>query len=337
MGRVIAALTAVVVLAGCTLAQVGGLAEPPVKIGLFGQDFSPASRDVIAREADVIVNHGFSWNVMEPTPEGYDFGPADVVDAFAAEHGMEEIGVHFVWDQALLDDTPAWVHAISDPDELRAVLRRRAETIFARYPGLDRLDVVNEPLEISGGALYANHFRQVLGDDYVAELFGIVRAAAPADTELFVNENFVEYFPAKADGLVTLVQGLLDAGVAVDGVGLQSHFMFGEPDFDLMRTTGDRLEALGVKVFLTELDVPVAADVADRATVQAQRYRNAVETCLGWDSCDVVNVWGVDDGHTWLDGILGPGTDPLLYDRDLRPKPAYFAFREALLAGRPGT
>ena len=43
------------------------------------------------------------------------------------------------------------------------------------------------------------------------------------------------------------------------------------------------------------------------------------------------------DGHTWLDGILGPGTDPLLYDRDLRPKPAYFAFREALLAGRPGT
>ena len=329
-------LTAVGLLAGCTLAQVGGLSRPPVKIGLFGQDFSPASREVIAREADVIVNHGFSWNVMEPAPEQYDFGPADVVDAFATDHGMEEIGVHFVWDQALLDDTPAWVLAIDDPDELRAVLGRRAEGIFERYPGLDRIDVVNEPLEISGGGLYPNHFRQVLGDDYIAELFGIVRAAAPAGTELFVNENFVEYFPAKADGLVTLVQGLLDAGVTVDGVGFQSHFMFGAPDFDLMRATGERLEALGVKVFLTELDVPVAADVPDRPTVQAERYRRAVETCLGWTTCDVINVWGVDDGHTWLDGVLGPGTDPLLYDRDRQPKPAYFAFREALLAARRG-
>ena len=334
MGRLSAAFAAVAVLAGCTLAQVGGLSEPSVKVGLFGQDFSSASREVIAREADVIVNHGFSWNVMEPAPQTYDFGPADVVDTFAREHAMEEIGVHFVWDQALLDDTPAWVGAITDPAELRAVLRRRAEVIFERYPDLDRIDVVNEPLEISGGGLYANHFRQVLGDDYIAELFDIVRAAAPAGTELFVNENFVEYFPAKADGLVTLVHGLLDAGVVVDGVGFQSHFLFGEPDFDLMRTTGDRLEALGVKVFLTELDVPVNADVPDRATVQAERYRRAVATCLGWTTCDVINVWGVDDGHTWLDGVLGPGTDPLLYDRDRQPKPAYFAFREALLAGR---
>ena len=163
-----------------------------------------------------------------------------------------------------------------------------------------------------------------------------MRAAAPAETQLFVNENFVEYFPAKADGLVALVQGLLDAGVAVDGVGFQSHFIFGAPDFDLMRATGERLEALGVKVFLTELDVPVAADVADRATVQAARYRRAVETCLAWTTCDVINVWGVDDGHTWLDGLLGPGTDPLLYDRERNAKPAYFAFREALLAGRRG-
>jgi GH35 family endo-1,4-beta-xylanase len=49
-----------------------------------------------------------------------------------------------------------------------------------------------------------------------------------------------------------------------------------------------------------------------------------------------VNVWGVDDAHTWLDSLLGPGTDPLLYDRERRAKPAYFAFRDALLRGRKG-
>jgi endo-1,4-beta-xylanase len=334
-GRVGVVLVPLVLgLAGCTLFQAGRLSAPPVRVGLFPQDFSATSRAVIAREANVIVNHGFSWNVMEPTPGHFDFGPADAVDAFARAHHMTEIGMHFAWDQALLDDLPAWVAAIDDPDELRAVLARRAAAIFHRYPHLARLDVINEPLEIGGGTPYRNHFAAVLGDDYITQLFEIVRAAAPPTTQLFVNENFVEYFPDKADGLVALVQSLLRSGVRVDGVGLQSHFLFGEPDFDLLARTGQRLEALGVKVFLSELDVPVTADVPHRDAVQASGYRCAVETCLGWRTCDVINVWGVDDGHTWLDGLLGPGTDPLLFDRGLRPKAAYFAFRSALIDHR---
>ncbi len=339
MGRGVRAGSIVVALAlaasGCTLAQAGQAPDPPVRLGLFGQDFSPASREIIAREANVIVNHGFSWNVMEPSPENFNFGPADTVADFAADHDMEHIGVHFAWDQALLDDLPGWVNAITDPVELRAVLTRRAEAIFERYPDLDRIDVINEPLETAAGALYPNHFAAVLGSDYIAELFAIVDAAAPDSTQLFVNENFVEYFPAKADALVALVGDLVDAGVRIDGVGLQSHFILGAPDFDLLARTGDRLEALGVSVFLSELDVPVAADVPNRAGVQAERYRQAVATCLGWASCDLVNVWGVDDGHTWLDGLLGPGTDPLLFHRDLTPKAAYFAVLGQLLEGRP--
>lgn len=330
-------LVAAIVGTGCTLKVAGTASAPPVKVGLFPQDFSPASREVIAREASAVVNHGFSWNVMEPQPGAFEFGPADAVAAFADQHDLEHIGVHFAWDQALLDDMPAWVGAITDPDQLRAALVRRAEAIFGRYPGLDRIDVINEPLETFGtGGLYQNHFADVLGPDYIAELARIVDAAAPDGTELFVNENFVEYYPAKADALVALVSGLVDAGAPIDGVGLQSHFILGEPDFALLAETGARLEALGVKVFITELDVPVAADVPDRSRVQAERYRRAVETCLGWSTCDLINVWGVDDGHTWLDGLIGPGTDPLLFDREYHAKPAYFAMKDALLAGRSG-
>ncbi len=329
-------LAAVILLGACSLGQRGGMvASPAVKIGLFPQDFSPASQAIIAREATAIVDHGFSWNVMEPQRGVYNFGPADAVASFAAAHGLELIGVHFAWDQELLDDMPAWVGAINDPDELRAVLKGRAEAIFTRYPQLHRIDVINEPLATLGtGGLYQNHFKTVLGDDYIAQLFAIVRAAAPSGVELFVNENFVEYFPVKADDLVTLIDGLVTSGVKVDGVGLQSHFIFGPPDFDLLARTGDRLQKLGVKVFMTELDVPVAADVPQRAEVQAERYRSAVETCLNWSTCDLINIWGVDDGHTWLDGLLGPGTDPLLFDRDGKPKPAYFAVWNALAAGR---
>lgn len=333
---VVGALVAAVAVAGCTLKVAGTASAPPVHVGLFGQDFSAASQAVIAREASVVVNHGFSWNVMEPRPGEFRFGPADQVAAFADAHDMEHIGVHFAWDQALSDDLPTWVGVITDADELRAVLQRRAETIFERYPGLDRIDVINEPLETFGtGGLYQNQFASVLGQDYVAELAAIVRAAAPSTTELFVNENFVEYYPAKADALVHLMRDLVEAGAPIDGVGLQSHFILGEPDLELLATTGRRLEALGLKVFITELDVPVAADLPDRLQVQADRYRGAVEACLGWSTCDLINVWGVHDGHTWLDGLIGPGSDPLLFDRELHAKPAYFAMKDALLRGRP--
>jgi GH35 family endo-1,4-beta-xylanase len=40
---------------------------------------------------------------------------------------------------------------------------------------------------------------------------------------------------------------------------------------------------------------------------------------------------GLDDGHTWLDGFLDRAdTDPLLFDADLEPKPAYESVRAAV-------
>jgi endo-1,4-beta-xylanase len=220
------------------------------------------------------------------------------------------------------------------PRELREALRARARGIFERYPSLDRINVVNEPLELLGGAMYQNHFYRVLGDDYVEELLRIVARAAPESVELIVNENFVEYNQAKADGLVALVERLVANGAPIDGVGLQSHFLFGEPDFDRYRRVMEDLAALGVDVHVTELDVPVAPDLPDRFTVQARRYRQAVETCLAVTACRSITVWGVDDGHTWIDTLFGPGHDPLLFTAAGEPKPAFGALLGALAAGR---
>jgi hypothetical protein len=43
---------------------------------------------------------------------------------------------------------------------------------------------------------------------------------------------------------------------------------------------------------------------------------------------------GVDDGHTWIGGLFGPGHDPLLFSADGTPKPAYAAVVSAFAAGR---
>jgi len=316
----------------CSLHQASKRSQ--VLFGLHPQDMDADTRGIIAREAGLLVNPGFAWNVMEPERNRIDWYWADLHADFAEEERLVQFAGSFAWDGALLDDLPAWVEDITDPDELRAVLHTRARRIFTRYPDLYAINVVNEPLETFGSVPYDNHFRRVLGPDYVAELFEIVAAEAPPWTELVLNEIFVEAIPAKADALVALVTDLVTRGVPIDSVGLQTHLIFGEPDWDGFRATMDELAALGVGLVISELDVPVAPNLPDRLTVQADRYRRVVETCLAVAACDVINVWGVDDGNTWIDWFLGPGWDPLLFDSELARKPAYDAVRDALAGGR---
>jgi hypothetical protein len=60
-----------------------------------------------------------------------------------------------------------------------------------------------------------------------------------------------------------------------------------------------------------------------------------VEACLGVAVCNSVTWWGLHDGISWLNWLLGPDLVPLLFDSSLAPKPAYFAVRDAFERGRP--
>lgn len=305
-----------------------------VHFGLASSNGSAQHRATFAAEADLVVNHEFSWSGIEPDRGVWDFTKADENYQWAEDHGMHQIAMHFAWDQVVLDDMPGWVGAITDPDELRSVLRTRAQVLFARYPGIDRIDVVNEPFQTLGHELERNHFFEVLGPDYIDQLFTIVEEEAPPSVELFVNEGGIEYQPRKADALVALVTHLHSTGHRVDGVGLQSHLDVGEPDWNTLLSAMQRLDALGVKPFISEIDLPVPSIVPDRRVEQARRFRTAAEICLMVPSCDVFDVWGVSDVDTWLNWGFEPGTEPLLFDDQFQPKPSYFAVRDAFLAGR---
>lgn len=62
-----------------------------------------------------------------------------------------------------------------------------------------------------------NHFSRTLGPDWIAEAFRIAHEAAP-DSELWLNEIFIETDPAKAHALVDLARASLTV-VSDDGDG----------------------------------------------------------------------------------------------------------------------
>jgi endo-1,4-beta-xylanase len=323
----------------CRLWEAGRVAG--VGVGFAQGPVGGPRREILSREANIGINHAMSWHTIWPEPDVWSFDSADRWEAFNRELGLRSAAFHFAWEQTFLDDLPAWVQQVEDPEELRALLTERAEVLFERYPDLDRINVINEPLPTLGQSaeVHQNYFFRVLGPDYIAELFQIVDAAAPEGVKLVLNENFVEYFPKKAKGLVALVTDLVERGVPIDSVGFQTHLMlthvFGEPDWEVYEETMRRISDLGLDVWVSELDNPVDPARPDRFTYQAENYARVVEACLSVEMCSDILIFGIQDRPAYWFPLPYDDPAPLLFNKDFEPKPAYFAVRDALLAGRP--
>lgn len=258
------------------------------------------------------------WNMVEPEEGVFDFAGLDRMVAFAEEHDMQVKG-HGLISSAF---NPDYLVAKTDPAELRAAMVEHFTTIMQRYKGkMDRWDVVTEPLSVYGGTgIEPDIFSERLGPDYIAEAFRIAHEADPT-AKLFINENLVEFFPAKRQELYNLVSGLVAEGVPIDGVALQMHETLAAPTPGVLTDIVNEYKALGLDVTIAELDVHTYDPIQ-----QAQIYGDVVAEALAAGITDI-SVWGFTDKHlyTWL-----PGAKPTMYDEEFNPKPAYFAVREAL-------
>jgi endo-1,4-beta-xylanase len=73
---------------------------------------------------------------------------------------------------------------------------------------------------------------------------------------LFYND-YNEISPVKREKIYKLVKSLKDAGVPINGVGLQAHWAVNEPSYGQLDSTLKRFADLGLKIQITELDISV--------------------------------------------------------------------------------
>jgi endo-1,4-beta-xylanase len=320
--------------ADCSLREVAAAAK--LRVGAAVQprllaDEAPY-RQTVAREFNSITpENEMKWPTIHPTPERYDFTAADAVVEFAEEHEMHVRGHTLLWGQTEFTTVPDYVANVTGPDELRRYIDDHITTVVGRYRGrVPRWDVVNEPLDTVGTTLENNVFLRELGESYIAKAFRVAHRADP-DAELWLNEAVLETLPAKAEAFVDLVAKLVAEEVPIHGVGLQTHLIAGVPDLVAFEALVRRLAAMGLEVAITELDLPAGSE-PDRLERQAQGFGATIAACLSVPRCREITFWGFTDRYTWIDAFLGPGRDPLLFDRDYRPKPAYPAVKEQLAA-----
>lgn len=264
------------------------------------------------------------WNVMEPAQGVRNFAPGDAIVTHGVGHGMQVKGHTLVWHGSV----PSWANGLSAAD-FRVAFENHIRAAADHFRGrVFAWDVVNEAIADGGSGLRDTVFRQKLGDDYIAEAFRLARAADP-QALLFYNDYGGEGSGAKSDRIYDLVSSLRAQGVPIDGVGLQMHISAGSRASDASISANmRRLANLGLLVNISEMDVKinsVPGDSQARLIAQRSAYHDVVRVCVQEPRCHAVTFWGFTDAHTWL-----TGDQPLLYDAQYAPKPAYYGVLDAL-------
>lgn len=308
---------------------------------------------------------------VTPRDGVYDFRRADSFVEFGERHNMFIVGHTLVWH----NQTPKWFfeNESGEPVGREALIERmraHIETVAGRYAGrIHAWDVVNEIIGEDGEYRQTAWVRGVGdGDELVKNAFRFAARYAP-DAELYYND-FNAWRPAKRDGIVRMVRMLQAEGIRIDGIGIQAHWGVNYPKTEYIEAAIDAYAALGVKVMITELDVDVLpltreGQIIGQAMADPQfqleefkeyldPYRDGlpqeVEEQLARryaelfeifsrkrDKIARVTLWGVNDGMSWKNDYPIPNriNYPLLFDRQVRPKPAFDAvLGVALRAGR---
>lgn len=316
---------------------------------------NPKAGEIAARQfSSLTPENEMKWQSVHPQPGGYRFEGADAYAAFSSKHKMALIGHTLVWHS----QTPDWVFKGKDGgdatrEELLERMKEHIHTVAGRYKGkVKGWDVVNEALSDGGpDILRDSPWRKIIGDDFLDHAFRFAREADPK-AELYYNDYGLEN-ERKRRNCVALLRGMIERGVPIDGVGTQSHFHVNHPSLDEIETTIKDFSALGLKVMVTELDVDVLpsrdnsgnADISrrERGDDSANPYKDGLpvemQEKLAKRYADLfgiylrhpksvtrVTFWGLDDGSSWLNDfpIHGRTNHPLLIDRELKPKPAFF-------------
>ncbi len=301
------------------------------------------------------------------TPE-YDLMPAHMVDdagkftfdagdrviAFAEAHHMPVFGHmlvwHFVTRQWLFEDKTG---KPLPREKALANLKSYIESVMGHYKGkITAWDVVNEAISDKDGEyLKDTPALRAIGADYIAKAFEFAHAADPK-AELYYNDYNIEQ-PGKLEKTVRLIRSLQSASVRIDAVGIQGHWLIDWPPADMIGKGIGAIAATGMKVMITEMDVdPLPRDSSGANMAQAEkganpyphglppemqtklakRYGEIVTEIVRHPAVTMIGFWGTHDGRSWLNDypVKNRTNHPLLFDRELKPKPAYDAVNTAL-------
>jgi len=190
--------------------------------------------------------------------------------------------------------------------------------------------------------------------EYILKAFQWARQYANANggtnvklylTDFGVERPFERGGTTKQDDFYALAQWLVQQGAPIDGIGFQGHFRLYDHPVEQISAGIDMFSSIAGKkltIQICELDISIFSNAKneanltrvsnsvlnERLTDLAQTYRayfDMFEDKYNEDKLDMVIIWGLADGQSWLNNhpVRGRTDYPLLFNRNYRAKEAY--------------
>lgn len=288
---------------------------------------------LLGREFDIVVGENeMKFDATEPSQGEFNYGGSDAVMWVADRFSQEVRGHTLAWHSQV----PAWVSKDGKSNnnnftrkELLDILKNHIFNVVGKYKGKIReWDVCNEVLDDDQSIvrtdptaykLRPSIWSTYIGEEFIDSAFVWAHQADP-QALLYINDYGVEFSGStKSEAYFNLIKRLKASKLPIDGCGLQCHLTTGELDTLKLEKNIRRYADMGMKCIITELDIalanPYAADALD---TQAKEYGAITRVFLRNDNCPTMLVWGISDNHSWR------RNNPLLFDSELKPKPAYY-------------
>lgn len=234
---------------------------PPLATGkskYFGGIWSPAQLTNFTNYWNLVVpSNAGKWGSVEGTRDVMNWTNLDAAYRLAKDNGFPFRFHVLIWG----NQQPAWIETLPPAEQLEEIKEWFA-AVAQRYPDIDMLEVVNEPLHDppgtagNGGGNYVNALggNGATGWDWVINAFKLAREYFP-NTRLMLNDYSVENSVASATSYRNIIT-LLQQRQLIDAIGIQGHSFSTRPTSSaVLRSSLDVLAATGLPLYITELDV----------------------------------------------------------------------------------
>jgi len=252
----------------------------------------------------------FYWGRFEPVRGQPDTARLRATAQWFADQGCVVKGHPLAWHTVTAD----WLLDLPNADIARAQVERirREATEFAGL--IDMWDVVNEVVIMPIFDKYDNGITRICRDmgriPMIRMVFDAAREANPGATLLLNDFDMSAAYEC-------LIEGVLEAGITIDALGLQSHMHQGYWGEEKTLAILDRFSRYGLPIHFTETTIvsghimpPEIVDLndyrveqwpttPDGETRQADEVVRHYRTLLSHPSVQAMTYWGLSDGG-WL-------------------------------------
>ena len=238
------------------------------------------------------------WGSVSPVRGQYNWFNLDTTYNYATRLGLLYKHHTLVWGA----QQPGWISGLDSATQ-RTEVENWIRLVGQRYPKMNFVDVVNEPLHQPPPYMAALGGSGTTGWDWVITAFQLARQYCAPGVKLILNEYNVLGTTANADTLLTIVN-LLKTRNLIDGIGVQGHYFefrshigaSGSYVYNLndIRSNLSRLTATGIPVYITEFDIDEPVDSDQLA--QYQIYFPILWTNTGVKG---ITFWGYIENDVW--------------------------------------